>query len=249
MEFHLKLAQLIEKSGKSQSQIARETGISQAAISRFTLGRGRPYMDQAFLLAQSLDVSLDYLADDSQDEPPDVMELTDAQSIMLELVRALGIDSTEVILRLTADSAKRRFEGQQADASLEGYKLDFDRWRSEEENSADVMEALLHRDLRGFTFPVEDLEFIDRCIRRLDESTDNERGRRMPTFEANRAYIKDALMKVGRTRTERLLARLKGEASADASGSLGRWSPPLGQPSAEPEKPTSGTKKPKPKAE
>lgn len=99
MKFSEKLTRLIGQSGKSQSRLGRETGIAQTAISEMTLGKRRPYMDQAFLLARALGVPLDYLADESADEPP--RSVTEEESYVLRAVRGLGLGYEEVIRRLT----------------------------------------------------------------------------------------------------------------------------------------------------
>lgn len=99
MKFPEKLDKVIADSGKSQSRIARETGISQSAISAMTRGDRRPYMDQALKLARALGVPLDYLADESLDELP-APELTTDDRLILRIVRKLEIDADEVIRRL-----------------------------------------------------------------------------------------------------------------------------------------------------
>ena len=98
MEFPEKLEKTIARSGKSQSALARETGVAQSAISAMTRGERRPFMDQAFRIARALGVPLDYLADDTIDEPP-IAELSGEERLLLRICRRIGID--EVIDYLT----------------------------------------------------------------------------------------------------------------------------------------------------
>jgi transcriptional regulator with XRE-family HTH domain len=102
MRFPDKLDRLIARCGKSQSAIARETGIGQSAISAMTRGSRRPFMDQALRLARAVGTSLDYLADDAQDEPPQSSGLPEDERAVVKLYRALGLDEAEALRRLSA---------------------------------------------------------------------------------------------------------------------------------------------------
>jgi transcriptional regulator with XRE-family HTH domain len=71
-----KLKMLCGRRGWKQVDLAhaakRETGrlLSRSSVNNWFLGKGKPDLDSALSLAKTLGVSLDYLADDSQDEPP-----------------------------------------------------------------------------------------------------------------------------------------------------------------------------------
>ncbi|WP_435005137.1 helix-turn-helix domain-containing protein [Tundrisphaera lichenicola] len=101
MQFPQKLDFLIGLRGTNQSQLSRKTGISQSAISEMTKGKRRVYMDQAFELARALGVSLDYLADDAQEEPPAIAS-TNYDVVIKRLVEVMGED--EAIRRLAGVS-------------------------------------------------------------------------------------------------------------------------------------------------
>lgn len=79
----------------NQSEISRQTGIDQSAISEMLNGKRRPYFDQAAKIAHELGLSLDYLADDRQTRPP-VAELSSEERRIIELVRALEVGYEEV---------------------------------------------------------------------------------------------------------------------------------------------------------
>ncbi len=119
MGFPEKLTLLIATNGKSQTKLARETGLGQSAISEMTKGERRPYMDQGLLLARALGVPLDYLADDAQDEPPRGPELSDAELAALKMVRSLKLDEAEVIRRLAAGGVMPARRGGDYDATGE----------------------------------------------------------------------------------------------------------------------------------
>lgn len=103
MRFAEKLMKVIDLSGKSQSRLQRETGISQSAISEMTKGKRRPYLDQAFLLARALGVSLDYLADEALEAPQLPVEaLGPEDRLVLKTVQHLG--HAEAMRRLVGEA-------------------------------------------------------------------------------------------------------------------------------------------------
>lgn len=97
MRFHEKLTRLLAQRRISQSELGRRTGLSQSSISLMTVDRQRPYLWQAFRIAQALEVGLDYLADDDQDEPSLPQELTPEEVAVLTAYRASGISSVEAV--------------------------------------------------------------------------------------------------------------------------------------------------------
>jgi transcriptional regulator with XRE-family HTH domain len=104
-----KLHMLMARNGLNGQKLARLSQVSDSEISRILQGKSRPGLDNAFRLAKSVNVSLDYLADDSLDaEPPQPADhlspeerrlVTTAQKIgcsevltMLENIRFLGYE-------------------------------------------------------------------------------------------------------------------------------------------------------------
>ena len=66
-----KLQMLMARYGLNGQKLARLRQVSDSEISRILQGKSRPGLDNAFRLAKAVNVSLDYLADDSLDaEPP-----------------------------------------------------------------------------------------------------------------------------------------------------------------------------------
>ena len=104
-----KLQMLMARNGLNGQKLARLSQVSDSEISRILQGKSRPGLDNAFRLAKSVKVTLDYLADDSLDaEPPQPADhlspeerrlVTIAQKIgcsevltMLENIRFLGYE-------------------------------------------------------------------------------------------------------------------------------------------------------------
>jgi transcriptional regulator with XRE-family HTH domain len=92
MDLPTKLSQLMEARRVSQADVARAAGMAQTAISRVLGGKQRLYLDQAAQIADYLGVSVDYLADDSLDEPPRGPELSEDERVILRMARVLGAE-------------------------------------------------------------------------------------------------------------------------------------------------------------
>lgn len=91
MKFVEKLDKLRKARGLSQSDLADAAKISQPRISEWRREESRgPTLPVALTLARTLGVSLDYLADDAQDDPPAPAVTADEMKV-IELVRELGV--------------------------------------------------------------------------------------------------------------------------------------------------------------
>jgi transcriptional regulator with XRE-family HTH domain len=84
--FAEKMVLLIGRTGLSQAQLAKASGVTQSAISDMTRGIRRPYLDQGLALARALGVPLDFLADDELAEPPPPP--SEREEAILGIVRA-----------------------------------------------------------------------------------------------------------------------------------------------------------------
>lgn len=103
MKFAEKLARLVA----NQSELSRMTGVAQSSISAMSAGDRRPYMDQAFKIARALGVPLDYLADDTQDDPPaPPVPMPEDEQTLLEVYRYLGISLPEALRRLYDENGR-----------------------------------------------------------------------------------------------------------------------------------------------
>ena len=67
MELKDKLQMLMARHALNGQKLARSSRVSDSEISRILQGKSRPGLDNAFRLARSVGVTLDYLADDSLD--------------------------------------------------------------------------------------------------------------------------------------------------------------------------------------
>lgn len=102
MKFHEKLSRLLEFRRKSQTDLARESGLHLNTVHRLRTGSQRPYLDQAFCLANVLDVPISYLADETLDEIPAFSNQPDSEDdrMILALYHALGLTRDQALRAL-----------------------------------------------------------------------------------------------------------------------------------------------------
>lgn len=112
--------------GYNQQKLARLSGVSDSEVSRILGGKSQPGLENALKLAKAVEVSLDYLADDGQEDdaagggPP----LTTWEAELLEIARDLGTRNAAQLLlaarTLGVEAALRRLFGVENRPSLEG---------------------------------------------------------------------------------------------------------------------------------
>src|ERR1700722_12555423 len=92
MELKDKLQMLMARAALNGQKLARLSRVSDSEISRILQGKSRPGLDNAFRLARSVGVALDYLADDSLDvEPPRAEDhLSPEERRVLALAQRIG---------------------------------------------------------------------------------------------------------------------------------------------------------------
>ncbi len=100
MELKDKLQMLMARQALNGQKLARSSQVSDSEISRILQGKSRPGLDNAFRLARSVGVTLDYLADDSLDvEPPRPEDhLSPEERRILSLAQKIGSSLVLTIL-------------------------------------------------------------------------------------------------------------------------------------------------------
>lgn len=93
MRLKEKLPWLMEQKGIKPAELSKMTGIPAPRFSEWKDPKGKrsPTLEQAKRIARALGVSLDYLADDSLDEPPNP-ELNAEDREILRIARRLGYE-------------------------------------------------------------------------------------------------------------------------------------------------------------
>jgi|SRR5579864_3044971 len=98
MNFSTKLRNLLRDRGLTQGNLADLLEISPSQVSDWIREKTMPSVASGLKLARVLKVTMDYLFDDSQEQPPKP-ELTSEEKTLLAVIRRLGAE--EVIVRLT----------------------------------------------------------------------------------------------------------------------------------------------------
>jgi transcriptional regulator with XRE-family HTH domain len=98
VKFAEKLRRLCAAKGWAQARILTLVpDVSKSTVSTWFAGRYVPDLYQALTIANELGVSVDYLADDSIDEPPapPAPEINDDERFVVTLYRDLGLTRAE----------------------------------------------------------------------------------------------------------------------------------------------------------
>ena len=63
-----KFAELLERTHKTTSQVARDTGIAENIFSYWKSGRSKPKVDKSLILARYFDVPLETFIEEAQED-------------------------------------------------------------------------------------------------------------------------------------------------------------------------------------
>jgi transcriptional regulator with XRE-family HTH domain len=100
MKLKDKLQMLMSRHNLNGQRLARLSQVSDSEISRILQGKSRPGLDNAFRLARAVNVSLDYLADDSLEldaaSPADLLSPDERK--LLALAQRVGCSEVLTIL-------------------------------------------------------------------------------------------------------------------------------------------------------
>jgi len=97
-----KIEKLLAAKGWKQNAFEKAAVLAENRISEWKDGEGEPTLRQALRIARLLQVPLEYLADDSLDEPLPSTGVTPDEAAILDLFRALRLDKAEGLRRLAS---------------------------------------------------------------------------------------------------------------------------------------------------
>jgi transcriptional regulator with XRE-family HTH domain len=113
MEFAEKIRLLMGRERLSQADLAAAVGTHQPQVTKWLTSGVRPSLPFALRLARALRVSLDYLMDDTLEEPSG--DLSDDERQILEIARVVGYETA--IRRLTVAPEPRPIEQEKPPAA------------------------------------------------------------------------------------------------------------------------------------
>lgn len=118
MGYPEKLKRLCALRGMDQSQLAEKLNVPKSTISRIFSGSRELKLGLAREMARELGVTLDYLVDDSLDEPltDQYVMVTEDEFTLLKLVRRLGMEVA--LSRLLQVSEPATSSGEPSDLAL-----------------------------------------------------------------------------------------------------------------------------------
>jgi transcriptional regulator with XRE-family HTH domain len=93
-----KLDKLCEMREWKPADLARKIGTSNGTVSAWFNDESKPSLDYALRLSGALKVSMEYLADDSMEEPP--LVITEDEKAVLDAFHLSGLSRREAMARL-----------------------------------------------------------------------------------------------------------------------------------------------------
>jgi len=94
-----KIAAILETKGLRQADLARMTGISPSRLTQLGQDNGKLRVFELLRISRALGVSMEYLADPDLVKPEP--RLSPDESVVLQMIRRLGVDEAERRLLLT----------------------------------------------------------------------------------------------------------------------------------------------------
>ena len=108
--FAINLRRLMEKKGVSRQDLSKVLGVSYFTISDWVNGKKYPRMDKVEMLADYFGIlKSDLIEEKGIDKlPPPVQELTEGETMLLELFRQIPEDAQKMYLEVLRASLKTR---------------------------------------------------------------------------------------------------------------------------------------------
>jgi len=98
-----KLHHLIQSRGWDKKQLLTVIPfVSATTVYNWLKGEGTPSLKAALAIAREFDVSMEWLADDEKDFPPDIDRYAEAKLLASKMIETLGLTENDVMSRLAS---------------------------------------------------------------------------------------------------------------------------------------------------
>ena len=98
--FAKNLTKYLERSGKSQREMAEIVGVSSSTFNDWTKGRKYPRIDKIEFLANYFGILKSDLIEDKKESSPSEVQLTEGEMAMVELFRLVPEDRQQLVLQM-----------------------------------------------------------------------------------------------------------------------------------------------------
>lgn len=98
--FAKNLTMYLQKSGRSQREMADIMGVSSSTFNDWTKGKKYPRIDRIEFLANYFGIKKSDLIEDKKESSPNEQTLTEGEKTMLELFRLVPKDQQQLVLQM-----------------------------------------------------------------------------------------------------------------------------------------------------
>lgn len=98
--FARNLAMYLERSGRSQREMAEIVGVSSSTFNDWTKGRKYPRIDKIEFMANYFGIKKSDLIEEHKEISPDELQLTEGERTLLELFRLIPEDRQQLVLQM-----------------------------------------------------------------------------------------------------------------------------------------------------
>ena len=98
--FGRNLTMYLQKTGRSQREMADIIGVSSSTFNDWTKGRKYPRIDKIEFLANFFDIQKSDLIEDKTENSPDELALTEGERTLLNLFRQIPEDRQQLVLQM-----------------------------------------------------------------------------------------------------------------------------------------------------
>lgn len=98
--FARNLAMYLERSGRSQREMAEIVGVSSSTFNDWANGRKYPRIDKIEFMANYFGIKKSDLIEEHKEISPDELQLTEGEKVLLDLFRRVPEDRQQLVIQM-----------------------------------------------------------------------------------------------------------------------------------------------------